>query len=323
MVIIQQPKPLTQREIDKAASFAVAVYGPMAVGENDKLARKRMASAVKMVSAFPPVPMWLREWQAEVKATGGRKPTQSGYASFARSFERAFEHPPTPGAVQQWLDTRGAPGTKTRDNAWKRCHAFLAWVERVYDIPNPMRKLRKPRLRKVEPRWFSKEEVAAIVAAVETDLERAMLATYLGLGLRLAEGLGLQPEDVRADRLAVHNGKERDESVPLTDALRADLLGGIPFGFEKDTAGRRLKELYRRAGIQVGKSERIGSHVLRHTFMSLWQEAGGNPYMAGRILRHSDRTQDGHYTHFTPEQLRQALALYGPLAYVRRDTTRG
>jgi integrase len=269
---------------------------------------------------IPSINALLEEWQIAVKRKGRALDTLSVYRSFSRFFSAAFPVWPTSAEILDWLDTRGAPDSKTWENNWKRCNAYFKWVKRVYKLPNPMDDLDKNKVRQIEPRSFSRDEAAAFDSVAETDLERSIVAVYMGMALRKTEGIRLQPEDIYPDRLFVH-GKARDEYLPLTDMLRAELTPGVPFSLGRHGIGDLVNDMFRRAGIQKGKKERLGPHVFRHTFATLMVEAGGDPYAADKLSRHEKKDMQSLYQHhYTPGVLRDMLDKFGPLTYVRSNT---
>ena len=274
----------------------------------------------------------LAEW-VDYAVKNLRPDSVTAYSKFAGTFLRSGLDtlPLEPSKLRDWLDTHGEPGSSYRVGQWKLASAFFGYIQETRDIPHPMSKLRRPRLRKIEPRAFSFEEAQGIDQAVESDRERVVCSMYLGLGLRLSEGVALTVGDVGSDRLKVGEGKEGNVYVPLTDLIRQDLLilargkgGDAPLlGIQDDAVSVCAKGLYRRAGISIKKGERIGVHVLRHTFMQLFQEAGGNPVAADGILRHSDGSMLAHYSHWTLSNLRGELQKFGPLTYLRQPSTPG
>lgn len=251
------------------------------------------------------------------------RPTVLGYQSFARSFAVAFPSLPlVPADLYQWILSKKNP--KTRDNCWRRVSAFLSYVERIHDVPHALAKLRKPPMQKKQQRSFTFDEARAVDAAVDSPEERLVVDLFLGIGRRLSDFYRVT--SVRTGVLTLVATKEyAGETIPVTPGLESSLtkLVGITSP-SRDTIGVRLKDLYARAGIEVGKDERIGAHVLRHTFTTLWDEAGGNPFAAERITGHSivGSQMGSHYRHLSMDYLRGQLAAHGPLAFVRGGTTR-
>lgn len=274
----------------------------------------------------------LAEW-VDYAVKNLRPATVTAYSKFAQTFlESGLDTLPLePAKLKDWLDTHGAPGSGYRVSEWKLASAFFGYIQETHDIAHPMSTLRKPRKRKIEPRAFSFEEAQSIDQAVGSDRERVICTMYLGLGLRLSEGAALTVGDVRPDRLKVGEGKDGDVYVPLTDMIRQDLLllaqgkgdDSALLGIKDDAVSFCAKGLYRKAGISIQKGERIGVHVLRHTFMQLFQEAGGSALAADAILRHSDNSMLALYTHWKLPQTRDQLQKFGPLTYIRQQSTRG
>jgi integrase len=180
---------------------------------------------------------------------------------------------------------------------------------------------------KPEPRFLSFDEAAALIAHAAPEW-RCLLLVAVRTGLRLGELRALRWVDVdlararlvvrRAASRAIvgtpKSGKPREVDLcdEARDALKAHrhLRSELVFCAE---AGRMLsrEELKwplwsacRRAGL-----ERIGWHVLRHTFASHLVQRGAPMRAVQELLGHGDLKMTLRYAHLSPESRRDAVRL--------------
>jgi integrase len=239
----------------------------------------------------------LVDWAAAIEATGGlnggrgQVPTINRKLSAVRSFFR-------------WLDAQDR-GVR-------------------FDPPKPRR-----RQGKKEPRWLSRAEERALIAAVEVaDSARDLAIVYLGLhgGLRVEETAALDWQDVtiseRKGTLIVRKGKGRKErAVALSKTLRHALLdwgggarkGPVCTGRRGRLHWRGLEEIvnrYARAA-RIGKTTGIKGfthHCLRHTCARRMVEAGVPLPDVAAHLGHADIKTTMVYVGSKDEDLAKAAA---------------
>lgn len=144
------------------------------------------------------------------------------------------------------------------------------------------------------PQVLSPGEAAALVAALRTERDRAMVTLMLHAGLRRCEVLGLRLADIRLgdQRVFVHQGKGGHERiVPVVAAFFTHLAGYLtqerPPGCDAELVFVVLKGPHRggplsAAGLDevlAGARRRAGlrhatCHELRHTCFTRLREAG-------------------------------------------------
>lgn len=186
--------------------------------------------------------------------------------------------------------------------------------QRVNKLPAPPR----------APVWWSREEVATVLAAARRDQlsprdAHLLFAIALYLGLRKGEIDRLRWEDLQLDgdrpvcsvrstaTELTKSGKARH--VPVCRELR-DILQGYrqPSGYALRSGNRKgtwtyrfeCDALFRRVTTAAGVS-RIRFHDMRHTFASLMLEAGVPMFKVSQWLGHSDiRITQETYAHLAP-----------------------
>lgn len=193
---------------------------------------------------------------------------------------------------------------------------------------NPVAAVRAPRdLASRPPRWFSREELAAIYAveleipacttAADAEHHRQFRWTWQLLantGIRRAEALHLRWSDIGAEQIAIRSEPDaRTKSghwraVPISSgarealtALRRGTLSVIP-----DLAPRSISRAFERTLLRANIDGRL--HDLRHTYISHLVMAG-IPLRTVQVLAgHASHSTTERYAHLAPSALRDAVA---------------
>jgi len=92
-------------------------------------------------------------------------------------------------------------------------------------LPNPMAKMKRPKVTEKPKRTIWPEQVHKIEASLESDMEKKAWSLGYGMGWRLSEMQRLKLEDITETDIRVH-GKERDEDQGLLAEIREVLLAG-------------------------------------------------------------------------------------------------
>lgn len=181
---------------------------------------------------------------------------------------------------------------------------------------NPARVLLSPRLERRVPLHLQEDQVKALLdvpghtlAALRT---RAILELLYGTGIRCAELVGLDLEDVEMDERVVRVlGKGRKERVvpfgrPAQAALEAYLDERNKVGRTQallvNARGGRLSDRSVRATVsrrvrQVALDRRISPHKLRHSFATHLLARGADLRTIQELLGHSSLSTTQRYTH--------------------------
>ena len=191
---------------------------------------------------------------------------------------------------------------------------------------NPARALLSPRLEKRVPLHLQEDQAKALLdvpghtlAALRT---RAILELLYGTGMRCAELVGLDLEDVDLDERVVRVlGKGRKERVvpfgrPAQGAVAAYLAERQKVGrtraFLVNARGGRLSDRFVRMTVarrvrQVALDRRISPHKLRHSFATHLLSRGADLRAIQELLGHSSLSTTQRYTHVN---LTQILEIY-------------
>jgi integrase/recombinase XerC len=203
--------------------------------------------------------------------------------------------------------------------AVRSCFRFLA---RRGALPaNPARQVRSPRLGRRLPSFLPVDEATILLNAPPEPTtagarDRALLELLYASGLRVAEGCGLDLDDLdearRTVRVVGKGDKERVVPVGETalEALAAYLaMRGRQRGplFLNARGGRltprSAHRIVRARARQVGIDQRVTPHTLRHSFATHMLGAGADLRLIQELLGHSRLSTTQRYTHVSPEHL--------------------
>jgi integrase/recombinase XerD len=212
-------------------------------------------------------------------------------------------------------------------------HRFLA--DEGFSPTDPTANVELPKVPQSLPKALSVEQVMVLLNAVGGDdpvalRDRAILETLYAGGLRVSELIGLSLGDVVLDdqTLRAYGKGSRERMVPLgryavtalSDWLSAGGRGAmIPktWRSRKDAeavflnqrGGRLTRQgawlVIRGRAEQVGMSDLVHPHVLRHSCATHLVEGGADLRTVQELLGHASLTTTQIYTKVTPERLRR------------------
>lgn len=238
---------------------------------------------------------------------------------FARQHPRL---PADPEVICAYLRQFKTTDVSTRQDQWKALSALYKFASDTYGTPNSMLKVDKPRFRKKSGQRLSRDQARVLLAAVQTDLEWALMTCYFGLRFRRVEAERLLSGHIKDDYLIVQ-GKERTEELPLLPQFRDRLLrlqnshpDGRLFPIKGDAMAYHIRQIFKRAGIS---GVRASPHTLRNTAGALWSAFGGDWSSNRQLLRHSEKTMTDHYSPLTIDELRVKDDRHNPMLCLMRE----
>jgi integrase/recombinase XerC len=237
--------------------------------------------------------------------------------------------------VRAWVATlhrrRLAKATIARKLAAVRsCFRFLA--RRGALEVNPARQVRGPRLPRRLPSFLPVDETAVLLArAPEPSMtgvrDRALLELLYASGLRVAEGCGLDLEDLDEVRHTVRVlGKgDKERVVPVGETALGALAAYLELRGRRrgplflNTRGGRLtprsaRRIVRARARQAGIDQRVTPHTLRHSFATHMLGAGADLRLIQELLGHRRLSTTQRYTHVSPEHLMRVYDAAHPRA---------
>jgi integrase/recombinase XerD len=186
------------------------------------------------------------------------------------------------------------------------------------DLPYPKRHRRNPTV-------LSQDEVAKIINAATTLMQRALLMVLYGTGMRRSEIAMMKVSNIDSSRMSIHvefakGGNQR--FVPLSPVLLETLREywrwkrpkEYLFPCRRSQTGKIVpisdKTVYytcvtvaRRAGIK----KKVTPHMMRHTFATHMLENGTDIRRIQEILGHGDLRTTARYLHISQRHLQNIV----------------
>jgi integrase/recombinase XerC len=247
--------------------------------------------------------------------------------------------------LRSWLAKQQSLG-RSRTTLARRATAarvFTAWLARTGRAPADVgATLGSPKALRTLPEVLRTDEASDLIATVATAADDgspiglrdvAMVELLYATGVRVGELVGLDVDDIDADRRVVRVlGKGRKErtvpyGVPAAAALDAWLVRGRP-GLVAVGAGgalflgargrridqRAVRSMIHRRIAEVPGAPDIGPHGLRHTAATHLLEGGADLRSVQELLGHASLATTQLYTHVSTDRLRRAFEQAHPRA---------
>jgi integrase len=231
-----------------------------------------------------------------------------------------------------WRNSDHGYAIRTQNHYFDSVRVFLNWIERVYEIPNPLKRIQKlevPKLSSNGPRAFTEEELRRLYDAAprRSNFYRLMACTGLrhkeirrlcwgDIALNSQPVITLRPEATksrRADQLPIFS-----ELVPELRAMRPVWAKDItPLFYRGVPTITTLHKDMARASISekdnLGRS--VGFHTFRRTFITALQKRNVPSRVIMQLARHKSlRFTDFTYTDATQLALTEGIeALRRPI----------
>jgi site-specific recombinase XerD len=283
------------------------------------------------------------DFAVRLRAHGRSEHTVSAYLRDLRCFARALPsdcmRSITPGMIDTALtdpvvahsgdSAPKSPATMHRLKAVVR--SFFAWTaECGLTETNPAKFVATKRLSRTPPEFLTESEKRSLLKELHDRTnplarrDRVIFELFLGTGIRLAELVNLDIDDVDLDGKHIRvTGKGNIPQVKfLKSSLRTLLRSYLQERRRLDTGecralfvssrgtrlcdrqiAKRLKRWLDAAGI----AKRISPHGLRHTFATHLYARTSDLLLVKRALGHSDISTTEIYTHLSDEALEDAL----------------
>ena len=239
--------------------------------------------------------------------------------------------------VASLVRARRSPRTVARHLAalrrFFRYHIDVDNLER-----DPTLGVRAPRVTRSLPRFVDEEGALRLLDLPDPNArharrDRAVLELFYGTGIRLAELVGLDREDVdpASKSLRVVGKGNKERALPFTGMVRSAVcayLESTPIPTPEDDGrvplflgrgGRRLsrrsvQRLVADAIRRAAAASKASPHVLRHSFATHMLNAGADLRAVQELLGHSRLSTTQVYTHVSMERARRVYERAHPRA---------
>ncbi len=114
--------------------------------------------------------------------------------------------------IETFLQQFNNPGN--RHAYYRAIKTFYNWRDDTFDLPNPMRKIKAPRLSKLILPSLTREQVAHLIDRVDNVRDKSIIALFTESGLCLSELAGIKSGDIDWQSQTVRIiGKGRKEAL--------------------------------------------------------------------------------------------------------------
>lgn len=201
----------------------------------------------------------------------------------------------------------------------KNAKTFLNWAKRNnYLSENPLAEMSKYKEAKGKPRFFSKEEIKAILEASEPAGIGLFAMTAIYTGMRYSELARLTWGDIdfNRDEVTVQESKSGQfRVIPLHQTLKQRLVSErrrpseacFSMPANPQTAYKLYLRRLERACTAAEIKDVDGWHTFRHTFASQLVMAGLDLVTVSKYLGHSKINTTMIYSHLAQEHLKEGI----------------
>jgi integrase/recombinase XerC len=204
---------------------------------------------------------------------------------------------------------------------------------------NPAEGIVAPKSARKLPKVLDADQTGQLVEIKEQDdlalRDKAMLELIYSSGLRLAELIGINMDDIDfTDRIITVIGKgKKMRSVPVgRHAIKAiqdwlnirqtmvnqDEVALFISNRGKRISPRSVQERLKQWAIKQGLPSHVHPHMLRHSFASHMLESSGDLRAVQELLRHADISTTQVYTHLDFQHLAQVYDKSHPRAHRKK-----
>ena len=211
---------------------------------------------------------------------------------------------------------------ETKHSYYRTLKTFYRFLEKRYDLPNPVRNVPPPRCkRKVMP-TSDAHELMLLLKSATNQRDLALLSLFIDCGPRAGEVANLRKKDIRSEFIRV-NGKCGERDIPISRETRSQLLSlaakknddehvftGTQGPLTRSGIYRIVRIHMKRAGISGPK---LGPHRLRHSFGKGYIVNGGDLRSLKELMGHSTIQTTEKYVSLNLNDLVRKHSQFTPL----------
>ena len=244
----------------------------------------------------------------------------------------------TGAAVQRWFNAfKKDKKPSTVNNYVVTLNPFFRWAHTIYpdipDVSNVLHTIKLPSYdqipdeEKPKDKYYSDEEIAKLLAVPKYDSplkkrDRAIIATFIGTGLRVSELCQLTVGSFRNYKHGYVRVRRKGGAIKDVDV--AEFVYGYVETYLKTREGlndsdplfvtihgepcnrNQIYQSMRTRQKHIGTDKATGNHVFRHTFVSAVEKIGGGA-VARDLANHRSLVITNRYDHSTSEQRHDAV----------------
>ena len=190
-------------------------------------------------------------------------------------------------------------------------------VKYKFMLENPARDLKRKKVTRKEPRYFTHEEIELLLE--NAGKYEPFFMVLLHTGLRASDAGNLTWSDIDLEKAFIRVIQEKTDrrlTIPINDALRNYLLDyatetpklfpSLDTDKKREKVRRFIQKILRNAQC-VWKG--VGCHTFRHTFASHLVINGASIYDVQKLLGHKSINMTQIYAHLSEDATRRAVDL--------------
>ncbi len=196
--------------------------------------------------------------------------------------------------------------------------------------------LRTPKLEKKIPSFLEEEEIEKLLDGMKGRgfsflRDKASLELLYGTGMRIAEliGLNIQDVDFGSELIKVRGKREKERLLPFGGfaakalnnylGIREEKFGSLKEAVFLNRFGNRISDRWMRKKLksylqQTGILKPATPHTMRHSFATHLLNRGADLRSVQELLGHEKLSTTQIYTHITPKRLKQVYEESHPRA---------
>lgn len=233
----------------------------------------------------------------------------------------------------EWREAQTDYQARTLNNYYEAARAFFNWVDRNYEIPNPLKRVETldvPTKYPQGPRAFSEDELQKLFAVAKPQ-RRFFYRVMAFTGLRRKEAKRLSWGDIHLDEnpglflRSEATKARRADWLPILGILLPELRAARPENWKANMPvfprGVADPDTLRRDMAKVGiplkdnLGRPVGIHTFRRTFISQLQKRGVHSRVIMQLARHKSlRLTDWTYTDTTKLPLAEGIESLAAIA---------
>ncbi|MDD3563652.1 MAG: tyrosine-type recombinase/integrase [Candidatus Cloacimonetes bacterium] len=284
--------------------------------------------------------IWIQKHLEQLSIEGKSPRTIEGYRIDLQQFEDYLESEfggckiPEISAIHirgflRWLSER-PDGNRTLS---RKLSALATWFKYLkiegQILDNPMRKIRRPKFERKLPKFFSEEEMQALLRIPDTSSKfglrnRAILELLYSCGLRLMELAGLRLSDIdqRKKLIRVIGKGNKQRLIPIGSfaleslneylALRPDFVTEDSSDKVfltrngKDFDSKQLLTILMRYIALIAREKGYSPHAIRHSFATHLLSHGADLMAIKEMMGHVNLSTTETYTHLSLADIKAA-----------------
>lgn len=198
-------------------------------------------------------------------------------------------------------------------------NAIKFYYEMVLGMPNRFYSIERPRKEFKLPKVLSKEEVVSIIENTNNLKHRCIVSLLYSSGLRRSELLDLKMEDIDSKRMVIRVEQAKGNKDRYTvlnksvlDDLRKYFKAYKPktYLFEGPIPGNKYSpssvlKIVMSTAEKAGINEKVGPHMLRHSFATHLLESGVDIRYIQLLLGHNSTKTTEIYTHVATNNFKE------------------